>query len=56
VKRAFRAYRSKAHPLAILIVGLTFVFIGIVKYPAFILVGVFYIVIALRGFRILRGL
>ena len=38
-----------------LIVGIIFIFIGIAKYPAFILVGVFYIIIALRGFRMLRN-
>ena len=56
MKSAIRAHRSKAQPLAMFIVGMTFVFIGVVKYIAFILVGVFYIIIALRGFRMLRGL
>ena len=56
MKSVIRAYRKKAQPLAMLIVGMTFVFIGIVKYPAFVLVGLFYIIIAIRGFRMLRGL
>lgn len=55
MKSTVRAYGNKAQPLAMFIVGMTFVIIGVVKYIAFILVGLFYIIIALRGFRMLRG-
>ena len=55
VKRAIRGYGNKAQPLAMFIVGMTFVVIGVVQYPAFIFVGLFYIIIAIRGFRMLRG-
>ena len=40
--------------MALLIVGISFIVLGISRYPAYIAIGVFYIVIALRGFRMLR--
>ncbi len=55
MKSAIRAYGNKTQPLAMFIVGMTFVFIGVVQYVAFIFVGLFYIIIAIRGFRMLRG-
>jgi hypothetical protein len=47
----FRAHRAKAQPLGLFITGLVFMPIGMLQYPTFLGVGVFFMVIGLRGFQ-----
>ena len=49
--RIFGALRAKAHPVSMLIVGMLLMPLGVYLYPAFIIVGLLYLFIGLRGFR-----
>ena len=44
-----RSLAGKINPIGMLVVGTLFLVLGFARYPAFIVVGVLYVIIALRG-------
>ena len=54
-KRLF-SHSEKAQPLALMIVGISFLIIGALRYPAFLAVGVVFMIVGLRGLRYQRRL
>jgi uncharacterized membrane protein YeiH len=43
------AFRKKAYPLAMLLVGFLFISLGVFRYPMYIVVGGLYVTIGIRG-------
>lgn len=50
--RVLNALKSRAYAIGMLLIGLGFITLGVQNYPAFLVVGLFYVYIGLRGFRL----